>query len=358
MYYNLSQNAIELSNNQSITLFEYEPWQKIVFSIFIFPIIFFSIAGNTLVIIAISKYSYLKTTHNIFLASLAIADLAVAITAMTLNALQLLSGHWYLKAFMCRMWFTCDVLFSTASILNLFCVSIDCYLSISNRYSYSYTAEHPTKSRRVRIMISMVWLISLLISSVPIFTGIYTTKEHAAEINNLDYMNGLCIFNVNVPYRVISSIVSFWLPATGMIIFYMLVMQKATKIEEAKSQMYNSIHSHDADKGSVALKKLWRREYKALKTLGTVIGLFVLCWIFFFFRMTFCWTESFICTESILHNQILEDILFWIGYSSSMINPFLYNFTNQEFRKAFRSLLKIQSKNFNSPKKKPITPIS
>lgn len=146
--------------------FEYQPWQKIVFSSFIFPIIFFSIAGNTLVIVAISKYSYLKTTHNIFLASLAIADLAVAITAMTLNALQLLSGHWYLGALACRIWFTCDVLFSTASILNLFCVSLDSYLSISNQYSYTYAAEHPTKSRRVRVMLSLVWLTSILISTV------------------------------------------------------------------------------------------------------------------------------------------------------------------------------------------------
>ena len=167
------------------SLFEYEIWQKIIFSFFIFPIIFFSITGNTLVIIAISKYAFLKTTHNIFLASLAIADLAVAITAMTLNALQLLSGHWYLKAFMCRLWFCCDVLFSTASILNLFCVSFDCYLSISNRYSYVYTSEHPTKSRRVRIMISSVWLISVLISTVQ-FLQYYTFKQrYILQFNKL-----------------------------------------------------------------------------------------------------------------------------------------------------------------------------
>jgi hypothetical protein len=39
----------------------------------------------------------------------------------------------------------------------------------------------------------------------------------------------------------------------------------------------------------------------------------------------------------------IEDILFWIGYSNSMINPFLYNFTNHDFRKAFKDLLKLNT---------------
>ncbi len=268
MYENINQTELydvnsHLSFSTNSTFYEYTPWQKLIFSLFIFPIIFFSIAGNTLVIVAISKYSFLKTTHNMFLASLAIADLAVAITAMTLNALQLLTGRWYLKAFMCRLWFCCDVLFSTASILNLFCVSFDCYLSISNKYSYTYTGEHPTKSRRVRFMISTVWLTSILLSTVPIFTNIFTTPEYALEIDQLDYTNGHCIFIINTSYRFTSSIISFWLPATGMIIFYLLVMHKATKIESIKSQMYSSVHSTSENSSQqFAAKKQWRREYK------------------------------------------------------------------------------------------------
>ena len=276
---------------QSLPVYEYELWQKILFGLFMFPIIFFSIVGNILVIVAISKYSFLKITHNMFLASLAIADLLVALTAMvlnsflhtilkilslklnlkTLNALQLLSGHWYLRSFMCRLWFCCDVLFSTASILNLFCVSFDCYMSISNRFSFYYTAEHPTKSRRVRVMISSVWLISLLISSVPIFTDMFTTEENSALINKLDFEYGQCMFITNVPYRLLSSFISFWLPATGMIIFYLLVMKKANKMEISKHQLYVSINPHDKDSKAVAMRKIWRREYKvSLYFLGFI----------------------------------------------------------------------------------------
>ena len=55
----------------------YNLWQKILFSVFILPIIILSILGNCLVIVSICKYSYLRITNNIFLASLACADCAV-----------------------------------------------------------------------------------------------------------------------------------------------------------------------------------------------------------------------------------------------------------------------------------------
>jgi hypothetical protein len=233
---------------QQSPLYEYNIWQKIIFGMFIVPIIFFSIAGNILVVIAIVKYPFLKITNNIFLASLAVADCAVGMTAMTMNALQILSGHWYLKAFMCRFWFSCDVLFSTASILHLFCVSFDRYLSISKKFAFNYKTEDPTKSWRVRIMIATVWITSCLLSFGPIFTDLFTTKEHAAAIDRLDYENGQCAFIVNLPYRFISSAVSFWLPGAGMIVFYTLVMKKAYYLEMYEFKKYQSIsHSHHAD---------------------------------------------------------------------------------------------------------------
>lgn len=203
------------SSNFTLTLqandyFDYTIWQKILFSIFIIPIVLFSFIGNLLVIVAIYKYSYLKITNNIFLASLAVADLCVTILAMNLNALQMLTGHWYLKSFMCRLWFFCDIFFSTSSILHLFCVSFDRYLSISNEYTFYYTAEHPTQSWRVRIMISGAWLVSAAIASVT-FTDKFTDQNNAAQIASLDHSNGRCDFKVNMPYRSIYHIALFQL---------------------------------------------------------------------------------------------------------------------------------------------------
>jgi hypothetical protein len=223
-------------------LFEYELWQKVIFSFFMFPIIFFSICGNILVIVAIAKFSFLRITNNIFLASLAVADCAVGILAMPPNAIQLLTGRWYGTAFMCRFWHVCDVLFSTASILHLCCVSIDRFLSISDKFAFTYQIEHPTKSWRVRVMLISVWVTSSLVSFVPIFTNWYTTPEQAHRIDSLDYeANGQCAFIVNTPYRFISSSVSFWIPGAAMVTFYTLVMIKAYRIENNEFKKYKHL---------------------------------------------------------------------------------------------------------------------
>lgn len=112
LFMNFTHNS-SLDDIHPPHVFHYSFIQKTIFASFMLPIITFSIFGNVLVLVAITRFSYLKITNNVFLASLAVADCAVGILAMTLNALQLLSGQWYLKAFMCRFWLASDVLFST-----------------------------------------------------------------------------------------------------------------------------------------------------------------------------------------------------------------------------------------------------
>ncbi len=259
-----------LTNLTTIVIDRYSFLEKCIYSIFMFPIIFFSIIGNILVIVAISKYSYLKITNNIFLASLAVSDLFVAIFAMTFNAFQVLYGGWPFKAFMCRFFFFSDILFSTASILHLLCVSFDRYLSISDEFTFYYTAEHPTKSWRVRIMLLSVWLFSATISLF-CFTNYFTTNESVAMIQKLDTNNGYCDFIVNRSFRYFSACFSFWVPAIGLIIFYSLVMKKANKMERNKLRIYNSLHfiqtvnvnNHNRNSSARSSGEvIWKRKYK------------------------------------------------------------------------------------------------
>lgn len=60
----------------------------------IVPITVCAICGNTLVIYVIKHYHSLRITGNVFLASLAVADVGVSTLAMTFYGLQLLYGRW------------------------------------------------------------------------------------------------------------------------------------------------------------------------------------------------------------------------------------------------------------------------
>lgn len=62
------------------------------------PITICAICGNTLVIYVIKHYRALRVTGNVFLASLAVADVGVSTLAMTFYGLQLLYGRWLFGA--------------------------------------------------------------------------------------------------------------------------------------------------------------------------------------------------------------------------------------------------------------------
>lgn len=70
-------------------------------------------------------YLFNRVITNYFVVSLAMADMLVALCAMTFNASVEIFGRWLFGAFMCDVWNSFDVYFSTVSILHLCCISVD-----------------------------------------------------------------------------------------------------------------------------------------------------------------------------------------------------------------------------------------
>ena len=79
--------------------------------------------------------------------------------------------------------------------------------------------------------------------------------------------------------------------------------------------------------------KTFRTETKAAKTLGIIVGGFIICWLPFF---TMYLIRAFY-PEAI--NPLLFSILFWLGYCNSAINPMIYALFSTEFRYQFQTIL-------------------
>ncbi|XP_031834113.1 octopamine receptor beta-1R isoform X2 [Nomia melanderi] len=322
-----------------------------------------AVLGNALVIASVRRHRRLRVVTNCYVVSLAAADLLVAMCAMTFNAsAELSGGKWLFGRFMCDVWNSLDVYFSTASILHLCCISVDRYYAIVSPLEYTVIMRQGT----VGCMLGSAWVLPALISFIPIFMGWYTTQEQ------LDYMvknPEICSFVVNRPYAVISSCVSFWIPGLVMIVMYYKIYKEAVRQRKALSRtssniVLNSVHHHrsstrqhhhqqmllqaaaetecldieDESKGTSIRQqtKSWRAEHKAARTLGIIMGAFLLCWLpFFLWYLT-----TSLCGEACYCPDTVVSVLFWIGYFNSALNPLIYAYFNRDFREAFKDTLK------------------
>ncbi|KAK7128268.1 hypothetical protein R3I93_020768 [Phoxinus phoxinus] len=78
-----------------------------------------------------------------------------------------------------------------------------------------------------------------------------------------------------------------------------------------------------------------RKERKAARQLGFIIGVFMVCWIPYFITfmvMALC--------ETCVHHD-LHMFTIWLGYINSTLNPFIYPLCNENFKRVFKKIFYI-----------------
>ena len=75
------------------------------------------------------------------------------------------------------------------------------------------------------------------------------------------------------------------------------------------------------------------KEKKAAKTLGTVMGIFIICWLPFFITNVISGVCDQLDVECISNPHIVFPILTWLGWINSCMNPFIYACCSNDFRR-------------------------
>ncbi|XP_059163483.1 dopamine receptor 2-like [Physella acuta] len=352
------------------------------------------VIGNLMVIFAVYREVYLRTVTNYFIVSLAIADVMVGGVVMPFSiSNELTRSVWLYGQAWCDMWRSLDVLASTASILNLCVISLDRYWAITDPIAY------PSKmsNGKVCILIALVWFCSagisfpaiawwravtptdlpknqclftedsayLIISSVVSFyvptfimMFVYCKIYKAAQAQTEGIKSG-CKITADCPKGDNGEVMTLRIHRGG----YRLGndLDQATNMfnhrnSDIDSELSLSTH-HQAyinknmnQQGRPATfiskkikhfaisKKLTKiaKEQKAAKTLGIVVGVFVICWVPFF-----CANVLFgLChSECIYRPEILFPVFTWLGYINSGMNPIIYALSMKDFRRAFSKMI-------------------
>ncbi|XP_005400709.1 PREDICTED: alpha-2B adrenergic receptor isoform X2 [Chinchilla lanigera] len=174
-------------------------------------LILFTIFGNALVILAVLTSRSLRAPQNLFLVSLAAADILVATLIIPFSLANELLGYWYFRRTWCEVYLALDVLFCTSSIVHLCAISLDRYWAVSRALEYN-SKRTP---RRIKCIILTVWLIAAVISLPPlIYKGDQGPQPHGRP---------QCKLNQEAWYILASSIGSFFAPCLIMILVYLRI---------------------------------------------------------------------------------------------------------------------------------------
>ncbi|KFQ22174.1 D(1C) dopamine receptor, partial [Mesitornis unicolor] len=315
---------------------------RVVTATLLLLLVLSTLLGNTLVCVAVVRFRHLRSkVTNFFVISLAVSDLFVAVLVMPWKAASEVMGFWPFGAF-CDVWVAFDIMCSTASILNLCIISVDRYWAISNPFRY----QRKMTQRMALVMIAGAWLLSLLISFIPVQLRWHKDHELFSQQEpglNITRDEESCDSSLNRTYAISSSLISFYIPVAIMIGTYTRIFCVARRQIRRISSLERAV-GHPQSRPSTdcpqeaSLKSSFKKETKVLQTLSIIVGVFVFCWLPFFVlncAVPFCDLEvqELPCVSETVFNTFV-----WFGWANSSLNPIIYAF-NADFRRAFATIL-------------------
>ncbi|XP_072546560.1 5-hydroxytryptamine receptor 1B [Salminus brasiliensis] len=308
--------------------------------------------SNAFVIATISRSRKLHTPANFLIGSLAVTDLLVSVLVMPISALYTVSHSWSLGQVACDVWLSSDITCCTASILHLCVIALDRYWAITDAVGY---AKRRT-IRRAGGMVATAWVIAVSISVPPFFWRQVKAGEVTTCAVNSDH----------VFYTIYSTFGAFYLPTLLLVALYGRIYVEARRRilkqspKKAAGKRLTAARLAPSSPGSASstaplqcaaypdghvqitvsdslLEKKRisaARERKATKTLGIILGAYIVCWLPFFIYTLL----GPLCPSCPLHSELF-DFFTWLGYLNSLINPIIYTMSNDDFKKAFQKLV-------------------
>ncbi|XP_075883032.1 neuropeptides B/W receptor type 2b [Nelusetta ayraudi] len=276
------------------------------------------LTGNTAVIYVIMKAPKMKTVTNTFILNLAVAD-ALFTLVLPINIAEHLLRHWPFGEVLCKVILSVDHYNIFSSVYFLTVMSADRYLVVLATVSSRRTPYRTYRAAKVTAL--CVWLLVIVIV-IP-----FTVFAHV----NVSF-NGRsrCLLDFPVPEvvwhrasKIYMLVLGFVIPISTICILYSAMLYKL------RNMRLNS--------NGKALDKAKKR---------VTIMVFVVLAV-----CLFCWTPYHLSTIVVLTTDLqptplVVGIAYFItslSYANCSLNPFLYAFLDDSFRKAFKKILECRA---------------
>ncbi|XP_068148025.1 somatostatin receptor type 2 [Drosophila tropicalis] len=267
--------------------------------------------GNTLVIYVVLRFSKMQTVTNIYILNLAIADECFLIgIPFLLYTMQV--ENWSFGDYMCKAYMVSTSITSFTSSIFLLIMSADRYLAVC----------HPISSPRYRtpfvskLVSAFAWMTSVLLM-LPVILFASTVSRNGHISCNIEWPDTQSTSSDST-FTLYSLILGFATPLTFILVFYCLVIRK--------------LHTVGPKHKSKEKKRSHR---KVTKLVLTVITVYIMCWLpHWISQVALISSTPKQCGASRLELAVFL-ACGCLSYSNSAMNPILYAFLSDNFKKSF-----------------------
>lgn len=268
------------------------------------------LSGNFITILVLVANRRPRQNYvNIFLVSLAVADLMMAVFVIPGYAVFCNGCNWVLAGIK-------DVAYGS-TVFNLAAISFDRLLAVLwPLHYYNYMTK-----RSVSLILTGVWVFSIFLASLR-HAWLHTKPEKEAQKVDKIYNSTLMFAFALMPVVVIS----------GMNVKVIQEIRRQNRLQRGR------IHVRQTETG----------ERNRLKRMTAVTG--TISCVLIVYRFLISWLPlafvnfSFVCGRPDLVSGKLEKTAWFFIFVQSSANPFIYSFLRSDFRQASRSLICCQLK--------------
>lgn len=275
-----------------------------------------SILGNAAFLIVIVKCRSLRTVSNLLLSSLALADFLVG---LVIDPVWVIRSVLAPKPYNHPFKITIDSLWiqtTATTTFSLCAVSLDRYVAIRSAARYHQIMTH----ERCYAVVVFVWISSMAFGLSRVFVNNPT---------NLPTL-WMCV-----------SVITILLPTALIVFCYVHIFVLARR--QSKNIATQTLHLRSTHHAAAEVV----RDRKAAKTVGLVVGLFLISWF-----PTLVTSFVHLTTRGGCTKIDMRLVWLWVellAFASSGVNPWLYSIRNNEFRK--QMILVFKMRRFASQRK-------